>query len=312
MTQYDLILTQNVHATGTEFSEKLVNLTKGDILSAAGATKVPTVLAVGTNGYMLVADSAEAIGLKWQVQPTLPTITSLGAQTVNNLSSNIAGDYVDFNTSITKYPSVKAIKDYADGLLAANDAMIFKGTVGTGGTLTIVEFEALTTYSAGWTYKFITACTTKGIVLEVGDMMTAIVDRAGTGVAYEDWTAWQGNTDGIVVGPANSTTGNVALFNGATGKIISDAGFLGTDVMLKSMFATANRLAVSNGAGSVTTKSALELFGLMTDNVTPPTAFDSAGTIDYVAFDGNYLYICTASGPSGTGRWARVAMATTW
>ena len=38
---------------------------------------------------------------------------------------------------------------YSNGLLAANDAMIFKGTLGTGGTLTQAAFTALATYNAG-------------------------------------------------------------------------------------------------------------------------------------------------------------------
>ena len=65
MAQYDLHLHQNVHATGIEFTEKMVNIAKGGLLSA-DASKVPTILPVGTNGYQLVADSATATGLKWQ------------------------------------------------------------------------------------------------------------------------------------------------------------------------------------------------------------------------------------------------------
>lgn len=57
MAQYDLLLTQNVSGAGTEFSEVLVNIAKGGILSA-NASGTPTVLPVGTDTYMLVADSA--------------------------------------------------------------------------------------------------------------------------------------------------------------------------------------------------------------------------------------------------------------
>ena len=64
MAQYDLILIQNTHVSGTEFTEKLVNIAKGGLLSAATGG-VPTVLVAGTNGYMLVRDDAEVTGLKW-------------------------------------------------------------------------------------------------------------------------------------------------------------------------------------------------------------------------------------------------------
>jgi len=63
MAQFDLHLYQNIHATGIEFTERLVNITKGGILSA-NASGVPTILPVGTNGYQLVADNATATGLK--------------------------------------------------------------------------------------------------------------------------------------------------------------------------------------------------------------------------------------------------------
>ncbi len=63
MAQYDLLLTQNVAAAGIEFSEKYINVAKGGILSAI-ADGTPTVLAGGTDGYMLVRDDAQATGLK--------------------------------------------------------------------------------------------------------------------------------------------------------------------------------------------------------------------------------------------------------
>ena len=62
MAQYDLLLTQNVHATGVEFSEKYVNLGKGALLSAL-ADGTPAVLAAGASGYHLVRDDAEVTGL---------------------------------------------------------------------------------------------------------------------------------------------------------------------------------------------------------------------------------------------------------
>lgn len=65
MAQYDLLLTQNTAAAGVEYSEKFVNIAKGGILSA-DASGVPTVLAAGTDGYMLVRDNAATSGLKWQ------------------------------------------------------------------------------------------------------------------------------------------------------------------------------------------------------------------------------------------------------
>ena len=63
MAQFDLHLFQNVHATGVEFTERLINIAKGGILSS-DVNGVPTVLPAGTNGYQLVRDDATATGLK--------------------------------------------------------------------------------------------------------------------------------------------------------------------------------------------------------------------------------------------------------
>ena len=52
----------------------------------------------------------------------------------------------------------QAAKTYADSILGANDAMVFKGTLGTGGTATALP----TTYQTGWTYRVITAGTYAG------------------------------------------------------------------------------------------------------------------------------------------------------
>jgi len=65
MAQYDLILTQNTSAGGTEFTERTVSsVAQGSILSFNGSY-VPTLIAVGSDGEVLVADSGEASGLNW-------------------------------------------------------------------------------------------------------------------------------------------------------------------------------------------------------------------------------------------------------
>jgi hypothetical protein len=117
-------------------------------------------------------------------------------------------------------PRADAVKAYVDSLLNANDAMQFKGTIGTGGTVTALP----TTHSAGWTYRVITAETYAGVVTEVGDLIIAIIDRAGTGNTNSDWTVVQTNIDGAVIGPSSSTSGNISTFNGTSGKLIQDSG----------------------------------------------------------------------------------------
>ena len=253
MAQYDLLLIQNVSGAGVEFSEKYVNLGKGDLLSGIATTKVPTVLPAGTNGYMLVRDDNEATGLKWvaiAAGHTQNTDTGTTSNTFEVSSDGAAGSLIlsganaggDFSTTIQNaaqagdivltLPVVAgtlATEAYAAGLFAANDAMLFEGTIGSGGTHEIAAFNALTTYNAGWTYRVIEAGTIRGVVCQVGDLVMVIVDRAGSGNADADFTVAQTNLDGAVIGPASVTDGYLVQFDGITGKLIkAGSGVPGT------------------------------------------------------------------------------------
>ncbi len=128
--------------------------------------------------------------------------------------------------SSSSLPRADAVKTYVDNLLGANDAMVFKGTIGTGGTVTALP----TTHQAGWAYRVITAATYAGKACEIGDLLIAIVDRSGSSNTDDDWTAVQTNLDGAVIGPASSTTNALAVFNGTTGKLIQNSSFVPTTV----------------------------------------------------------------------------------
>lgn len=116
-----------------------------------------------------------------------------------------------------------ATKDYVDGILKANDAMVFKGTIGTGG-----DIEALpTAYNVGWTYRVVEAGTYAGFECEVGDLLIAMVERESDG-QDTDWTVAQTNIDGAVVGPASATDDTLVLFNGTSGKQIKASAITAT------------------------------------------------------------------------------------
>lgn len=320
MPYLDLLLLQNIlnHATNVEWSEKRVTMAKGAIISA-DVNGAPTILAAGTNGYMLIRDDASPTGLKWELISTVvgdhtqntdtgttsPTFAIDSGSTnvkLKALTSMMLGivradgtTYADLTiddllaVSVTlsgpiDNASKATTKQYVDDAIAnafgANDAMIYKGTVGTGGTYEIAAFNALATYQAGWTYKVITAGTIKGQGCQIGDMVIATVDRAGTGNVDADWTVVQNNIDGAVIGPASSTDNSIALFSGTTGKLLQDSGKLITD--------------------------------FMSTWVAAPATKTSAGTAGQIAYDGNYLYVCTLTGIEGAANWKRTAIATNW
>lgn len=113
-----------------------------------------------------------------------------------------------------------ATKQYVDNTMSAVDAMRYKGTVGTGGTIETLPTENV---RQGDTYKVAVAGTYAGVECEVSDMIIALAD-AETGSTDANWTVVQGNIDGAVTGPASSTAENLPVFDNATGKVIKDSG----------------------------------------------------------------------------------------
>ena len=132
--------------------------------------------------------------------------------------------------------------------------MVFKGTIGAGGTPGTLPTG---TISAGWTYRVVATGTYAGVVCEIGDLIIGVADAAGN--VNSTWTVAQTNIDGAVVGPASSTDNRFALFNGATGKIIKDAGFSATTVG-QNLISLTNPSAITfpkiNADNTVSTESA--------------------------------------------------------
>ena len=311
--QYDLLLTQNTHATGVEWSEKLVNLAKGSLLTS-GATGALGSLAIGADGTILVPDAASALGMKYVAINTLVTAnnhvqgTDLGttntvfgvdtdgfdieltAESASKFGVKVSGGatYADMQAkdiiaNKVTLPSTDPAgaydavhKTYVDnkfGTLAG--ALLFKGNIlTTGGDVTPTAFNALATYTVGWQYRAAEAGTFKGFVCEVGDLLTAMVTRAGSGNVNGDWTVSQTNIDGAVTGPASATDHNLAQFNGATGKLIEDSGLAlstvttaittANNAIPKSVFtATGNEIILGSGASTYAalTLGASTIFG---------------------------------------------------
>lgn len=128
---------------------------------------------------------------------------------------------------------IDGVDDKIASYLAINDAMIFKGTI-TG------ENSFPQTFEAGWTYKVATADTYFGQKFEVGDMVIAVKDATSITTTSSNFTTYwavvQTNTDGIVIGPSESVSGNIPVFDNATGKLIKDSGISINDVLTEETF----------------------------------------------------------------------------
>lgn len=217
-----------------KFDEIATNTTKvsdinHNVTTNLGTTTTTTTVTItssdGTNAIIPQAVAGGQAGVTSGADKTKIDNAVLTSDTATTGMGFVIDEDNMISNSSSKLPTQQSVKAYVDNLLASNDAMVFKGTVGVGGTHTIAAFDLLVVYEAGWTYRVITAGTIKGVVAEIGDLFMATVDRASLGVDA-DWTVVQTNLDGAVVGPASAVTNRVATFNGTSGKLIQDSGLL--------------------------------------------------------------------------------------
>ena len=156
---------------------------------------------------------------------TMSTISDAGTAATKNIST----DGTLAANSDTLIPTQKAVKTYADALIAAQDAMVFKG---------VIDCSANPNYPAadrGHTYRVSVAGIIgggSGLNVEAGDILLCLTDATAAGnqaTVGSNWSIIQTNLDGAVIGPASATDGHFAQYNGATGKLIKGGISLDVD-----------------------------------------------------------------------------------
>lgn len=256
-------------ATKTSGLYKIATDKFGHVTSTAAVTKTDiTALGIpatdtnttytfqgASNGFKVTSSNSEtqtvivSPSIKNNVTKTDATTTAGYIPKFNNTTGVIENGYsvqTTLASSSTAIPTAAAVVAAIDNKITAADAMIYKGTLGTDGTVTKVPANG---YKVGWTYKVITAGTYAGIKCEVGDMLIAINDGpvSGTTVVNADWTVVQANIDGAVTGPASATAGHIAVFDGATGKVIKDGTYtIATSVPSNAVFTDTKVTSVDN------------------------------------------------------------------
>ena len=111
------------------------------------------------------------------------TLGDASAKGVDTSSGSISASSTD-----SKVPTSKLVYDYVSSAISAADAMRFKGTIGTGGTITTLPTSGV---KVGDTYRVITAGTYAGEACEIGDLIIALTTTP-------TWTVAQTNIDGAI------------------------------------------------------------------------------------------------------------------
>ena len=169
----------------------------------------------------------------------------------------------------TDLPTTKAVVDYIETTLGLSDAMRFRGTLGTGGTISALP----ATHDIGDTYMIITAGTYAGQVCEVGDL---IIARTTSGTTSSDWCVAQTNIDGAIT--TISGTSPISVSGSGTSRTVSHdtsgatAGSYGDSSAQTPAFGGTFKVPY------VTVNSTGHVTGISAHNVTiPSTAASTSG-----------------------------------
>jgi hypothetical protein len=131
------------------------------------------------------------------------------------------------------------IKNYVDAAIIAgfetNDAMMFKGALDCSANPLYPSGDAGHTYKISVSGKIGGAA---GPVVEVNDTLICSLDDSPEGnhaTVGVNWVILQSNIvdkDILVTGPVSAVSGNLAIFDGTTGKIIKDSSLSSNNIVL--------------------------------------------------------------------------------
>lgn len=129
------------------------------------------------------------------------------ARTLDKNGNEVLSGTLTVGTAPTANMHV-ATKQYVDSAMGANDAMVFRGTIGSSGA-TVSSLPA--THKTGWAYKVSTAGSYAGFTCEVGDLIICVED--GTSANNAHWTVVQNNIEPDVYALKNNPvfTGSISM-----------------------------------------------------------------------------------------------------
>lgn len=141
-------------------------------------------IGLGNVGNFKAVSTAASQGLTTTEQSNARNNIGLGTAATYGIISAASG----ITSSATNLVQGKAVADYVSTAIGGVDAMRFKGTIGTGGTVTTLPTTGV---KVGDTYRVITAGTYAGQTCEVGDLIIATATTP-------TWTVAQTNIDGAI------------------------------------------------------------------------------------------------------------------
>lgn len=286
----------NNAVTNAKAADMAVNTIKGRITAGTGdpedltATQVRTIINVadGANAYVhpnhsgdvtSVGDGAQTIAAN---AVTNTKLADMATQTLKGRTTAGTGDPEDLTAA-----QARTLLNVANGATALPAVATFTGNkslaladintynVSQDATAQVVTLPAQATVA--WTADAeihverggtgsLTVTGATGVTINgvsagsftlSAQFAAATLKRKGS----DSWTLVGGLTSSVVTGPASSGDGNIALFNGTTGKVIKDGGVVTTAglALLDDANAAAQRTTLGVGTGDSPTFTALTL-----------------------------------------------------
>lgn len=321
LSDYQTVLTNPVTGTGTA----------NEIAYWASSSTIGT-LAVAT--YPSLTELSYVKGVTSSIQTQLNgKQASLGftAENVANKSTSVSTD----GSSDTKYPSVKAVKDYADGLVAG--LLDYRGAYNASGN-TYPATGGSGTASAilkGDMWVISVAGTLGGTAVQIGDSIIANTDTPGQTAG--NWDIFNGNISYVPEDVANKDTtttlgtsdtkypsqnavkvyADTKLAKSTNITAINDTGIADGEIMVANLtnkdIRTSDKTIVTTLGTDDTTVPTSKAVKDVTDAKIPNTLVDAKGDIITATADntparlavGNNNEVLTADSSTATGlKWA--------
>lgn len=320
-------LTEKVNTNTTNISDHIANVsnphsvTKAQVglgnvdnvrqYSAENEPPYPVTTVDGEKGDVVLNDvkyTAQDLtnDQKIQARANIGAGTSDFSGSYNDLTNKPTVDTEMLDNS-TNAVQNKVIKAYVDGIIAASQGIVYKGTISKAADIP-------TAYKVGWLYMIAVAGTYVGQTCEVGDLMIAVKDaEAGKG-QNSDWDVVQTNIDGAIT----NITGTTPIIVSGTG--MSRTVALDASGVTAAAYGETSAQTPAFGATFKVPSFTVDAFGRLTlageHTVTVPSAVatDAANGLmakaDYTLLHGLNTRMTTAEGEIDTLQAHMVTFAT--
>ena len=258
-----------------------------DLSNKPEALKNPSALTIKSNSGTTIATYDGSSAASITLSPTSVGLGNVINESKEDMLDNTAltgvptAPTADLSTDSTQIATTAFVQGVVASKLADADALTFEGTLGSGGTVSSLP----SVHTKGWTYKVATAGKYAGQNCEVGDLV--ICTTSGTTANDSHWSVVQANIDGAVTGPASSTSGNVVLFDGSSGKIIKDSGLtIKSSVPANAKFTDTTYTGANGVSVSGTVISNSGVRSITTGSANGTISVDINGTVSDIAIQG--------------------------